>query len=306
MSLYSPSPALLAHKEEAIHGRRLGPFIQDIVYGGIDGIVTTFAVVSGATGAALQNYVIIILGFANLLADALSMGIGNFLSLRSERDEYRQIEEEERREVREVPEIEREEIREIYAQKGFTGADLDRVVERITADERVWVETMMREEHGMTPEGTEHPALHGFVTFLSFVVFGAIPLMPYLIEIPPVMRFSVAIPSTAAALALLGGHRDKLFRQQKLRLDPHAMPSGETRPVVALLDAPEIPVRAGDASARQLGREQAGPFEEVLRVARLADQGPRRAPREARNELAYPFKSVHAFFCRGIFLNLFV
>lgn len=215
MSPYSPSPALLMHKEEAIHGRRLGPFIQDIVYGANDGIITTFAVVAGSSGAELAHGVVVILGLANLVADGISMGMGNFLSLRSERDQYRQVCAEEQREIAEFPEIEREEIREIYAKKGFEGADLDRVVEKITANNQVWVETMMCEEHGLTPGGTEMPALHGFVTFLSFLIFGAIPILPYMLGwVAADQRLEVAIFSTAAALFLLGMLRAFVTKQR--------------------------------------------------------------------------------------------
>src|SRR3989344_3475917 len=133
MSDHVPSAALIAHREEQIHGSRLAPFIQDIVYGGIDGIVTTFAVVSGSEGAALPNHVVIILGYANLLADGLSMGVGNFLSIRSERDNYERLYKEELKEIAEDPSVEKEEIREIYSGKGFAGKELDMVVERITA-----------------------------------------------------------------------------------------------------------------------------------------------------------------------------
>ena len=91
MADHVPSAALRAHREEDIHGSPLAPFIQDIVYGGIDGIVTTFAVVSGSEGATLPNYVVIILGYANLFADALSMGVGNVVSIRSERDNYERL-----------------------------------------------------------------------------------------------------------------------------------------------------------------------------------------------------------------------
>src|SRR3989344_7681748 len=108
MADHIPSAALKAHREEDIHGSPLAPFIQDIVYGGIDGIVTTFAVVSGSEGAALPNYVVIILGYANLFADGLSMGVGNFLSIRAERDNYERLYKEELKEIRDDPVVERE------------------------------------------------------------------------------------------------------------------------------------------------------------------------------------------------------
>jgi len=212
---YTPSPALLAHREEAIHGRTLGPFIQDIVYGANDGIITTFAVVAGSSGADLAHYIIVILGLANLFADGISMGMGNFLSLRSERDQYRQVYKEEEREVKELPEIEREEIRAIYAEKGFSGADLDRIVATITSNERVWIETMMREEHGLSPAGVKLPALHGFVTFLSFLIFGAIPILPYMFGmVVPEQRLTVAVISTGIALLLLGILRSWVTKQR--------------------------------------------------------------------------------------------
>ena len=214
MADHVPSAALRAHREEDIHGSPLAPFIQDIVYGGIDGIVTTFAVVSGSEGATLPNYVVIILGYANLFADALSMGVGNVVSIRSERDNYERLYKEELREIREDAPIEREEIREIYAGKGFAGQELDMVVKRITSDERVWAETMMREEHGMSPSAAAHPWLHGVVTFVSFIIFGSIPVFPYIIAMPLALRFSVAIASTGIALTLLGLLRSWVTRER--------------------------------------------------------------------------------------------
>jgi len=214
MTDHIPSPALIMHREEDIHGSPLAPFIQDIVYGGIDGIVTTFAVVTGSEGASLQNYIVIILGYANLFADGLSMGVGNFLSIRSERDNYERLYKEELQEIRDDPAVEREEISEIYAKKGFAGEELALVVRRITADERVWAETMMREEHGMSPEETDYPWLHGFVTFLSFIIFGSIPIFPYVLDVPAEQRFSVAIVSTGIALVLLGFLRSWVTRER--------------------------------------------------------------------------------------------
>ena len=214
MADHIPSAALKAHREEDIHGSPLAPFIQDIVYGGIDGIVTTFAVVSGSEGAALPNYIVIILGYANLFADGLSMGVGNFLSIRSERDNYERLHKEELKEIREDPSIEREEVREIYTRKGFTGAELDMVVSRITADERIWAETMMLEEHGMSPEEAKYPWLHGVVTFISFIIFGSIPIFPYVVDVPLPLRFSIAIASTGVALALLGFLRSWVTRER--------------------------------------------------------------------------------------------
>lgn len=206
-----------AHQKSEMHGSNLGPYIQDIVYGANDGIVTTFAVVSGVAGAELAASVVIILGFANVLADALSMGLGNYLSLRSKEDNYNRLVKEELHEIETMPEMERAEIREAYIKKGFSGSDLDRVVAVITSDKNVWVDTMMREEHGLAPEDFGKPIVHGMMTFISFIVFGSIPILPYLLPLPEGRAFSVTIAGTAVALLLVGLLRSYVTRERLIR-----------------------------------------------------------------------------------------
>lgn len=208
--------ALAEHRRSEPHGSALGAYIHDIVYGANDGIVTTFAVVSGVAGAELQPTIVVILGFANVFADALSMGLGNYLSSKSRGDNYRRLRKEEMKEIEEIPEIEREEIREIYEAKGFTGADLDRVVHVITSDKDVWAETMMREEHGLMAEEEGNPSLHALATFSAFVLFGSIPILPYLLplSVPP---FPVTVVSTGIALLLVGFLRSWVTRERLIK-----------------------------------------------------------------------------------------
>ncbi|MAE68266.1 MAG: VIT1/CCC1 transporter family protein [Candidatus Peribacteraceae bacterium] len=207
----------LEHMDSELHGSKLGPFIQDVVYGGNDGIVTTFAVVAGTVGADLPHYIVIILGIANLLADGTSMASGAFLSLKSERDQYFRLRREEMEEIEEIPEIEREEIVIALEKKGLTGKDLQNVTDTIIADKDIWADMMMIEEHGLTLESTEKPLIHGLMTFISFVVFGAIPLLPYIFGIERSERFTVAIWSTFAALIVLGFTRSYVTRERLLR-----------------------------------------------------------------------------------------
>jgi vacuolar iron transporter family protein len=205
--------AVQEHHESGAHGHALGPVIHDIVYGAHDGIITTFAVVAGTVGADLPVSIIIILGVANLLADGVSMGAGAFLSLRSENDQYKRLYKEELREIDEFPEREREEIRLAYAQKGFEGADLDRVVEVITSRKDVWAETMMREEHGLLAEESKE-VVHGFATFLGFVVFGGVPLLPYFLGYA---SFGTAILASIGALVLVGITRSYVTQERLIR-----------------------------------------------------------------------------------------
>ncbi len=173
----------MKHNESALHQQggwlsRFEAYLGEFVYGGIDGCVTTFAVVAGAVGADLGSSVIIILGFANLFADGFAMSIGAYLSTKSEKDNYQKHKQVEYWEVENLPEVEKAEIREIYQAKGFEGRLLDEVVEVIVADKDRWVDVMMKEELDMLEE-QKSPILMGTVTYVSFILIGLIPLLIY-------------------------------------------------------------------------------------------------------------------------------
>ena len=119
------------------------------MYGGIDGTVTTFALVSGVVGAHLSSRVILILGGASLIADGFAMAAGNYLATRAEHEEFRYAEAVERRHIANAPEGEREEVREILRGLGIVGDLLERVVPAITADRDRWVRVMLRYEYGL-------------------------------------------------------------------------------------------------------------------------------------------------------------
>ncbi|MTH96800.1 VIT1/CCC1 transporter family protein [Roseibium sp. RKSG952] len=170
------------HAPEEIAGRLAsGPrinYLRDWIYGGIDGVVTTFAIVAGAVGADLSAKIILILGLANLFADGFSMAAANYSGTKSERDDYDRLRRIEEKHIRFDPDGEREEIRQIYESKGFEGAELTALVKLVTSRRTTWIETMMLEEYGLSA-AARSPVLAGLVTFAAFVVFGSIPLIPY-------------------------------------------------------------------------------------------------------------------------------
>lgn len=155
-------------------------YLRDFVYGGIDGAVTTFAVVAGTVGANLSTRVILILGAANLIADGFSMAASNFLGTRAERDDYSRIAEVETKHIDLAPEGEREEIRQIYSAKGFKGEDLESIVTIVTADRDLWVRTMLTEEYGL-PREVRSEWTAALSTFGAFVLCGFVPMMPFVI-----------------------------------------------------------------------------------------------------------------------------
>lgn len=159
---------------------RFETYLPEVVYGSIDGIVTTFAVVAGAAGAELNINIILILGLANLFADGLSMSIGSYLSNKAERDNYQKHLRIEAWEIENMPDDERKEIEMIYRNKGFEGKELEMVVNRITSDKKVWLDTMMKDELGLS-EQRKSPFKAGLSTLLAFIFSGAVPLTAYIL-----------------------------------------------------------------------------------------------------------------------------
>ncbi|HSF53946.1 MAG TPA: VIT1/CCC1 transporter family protein [Algoriphagus sp.] len=166
------------HSIETKFGK-LQEYLREFVYGGIDGAVTTFAVVAGGFGANLDPGILIILGCANLLADGFSMSVGAYLSAKSERDNFNKHEKIEYWEVENLPDVEREEIAEIYREKGFKGELLTKIVDHICSDKDLWVSEMMKDELGMMRD-TKSPFKIGLATLISFILVGVIPLLVYL------------------------------------------------------------------------------------------------------------------------------
>jgi VIT1/CCC1 family predicted Fe2+/Mn2+ transporter len=175
------------HSPQAIRAR-LGVdtrpnYLRDWVYGGIDGAVTTFAIVAGVVGADLAARIVVILGVANLFADGFSMAAANFSGTKTEVDDRARLVEIERRHIATVPEGEREEIRQILTRKGLGGRTLEGAVAAITASEKTWIDTMIAEEYGLA--GAQRtPMTSGVSTFAAFVLAGAVPLVPFVLGVP--------------------------------------------------------------------------------------------------------------------------
>lgn len=184
-----------------------GTLVKSFVYGGLDGTVTTFAVVAGVAGADLATSVVLILGVANLIADGISMACGDYLGTRAENDYIDNRREGELWKARNAAEQEKRDMVELYMEKGISEPDSKTVVNIVSKYEKSWVDIMMVEKLGLV-ENTESPIKSALVTFGSFVLFGSIPVLIYAIAkfIPFVAEhtFFTASVLTGVTLFILG------------------------------------------------------------------------------------------------------
>jgi VIT1/CCC1 family predicted Fe2+/Mn2+ transporter len=238
----SRSELLRQHTPEAI-SRRLGEppaqtYLRDFVYGAVDGAVTTFAVVAGASGAGLSAAVVVIMGLANLLADGISMAVSNYLGTEAAREQERQARRREEEQIELVPEGEREEVRQLFAAKGFEGADLERAVQVITSDRERWLDTMMSDELGFGA-GTERPARAAGATFVAFVAIGTLPLVVYFAEVispgSVTAPFAISAVLTAVAFAIVGALKARVVGQRWWRGASETVAVGGAAATVAYL-----------------------------------------------------------------------
>lgn len=209
----------LYHKRSTFFGFQK-EYIAEFVYGGIDGVITTFAVVAGSAGAELAVPIVLILGFANLIADGFAMSVGSYFSAKSENESYDKHKAVEYWEIENLREKEVEEIREIYEAKGFEGDLLKQVVDVITSNDEVWVDTMMKEELKMMKDDRP-PWKRGLVTFLAFNLVGFIPLSTYaltvFVDVSSSDLFMLSSFSTAVALAFIGALKGYVTEQSRIK-----------------------------------------------------------------------------------------
>ena len=159
-----------------------------------------------AAGAGLSTVTVLILGFANLIADGFSMAVGAYLSAKTEDEAYQKTLDQEYWEVENIPDVERQEIREIYQAKGFEGDLLEQVVDTICADKDRWVDDMMKSELFLFPSNKQ-PIWVALWTFISFNLVGVIPLTVYIWHATdpaglPLFQWSAGL--TALAFMVIG------------------------------------------------------------------------------------------------------
>jgi DNA damage-binding protein 1 len=161
-----------------------GGFLKPVIFGGLDGILTSFAIVAGAAGGNLSPQVVLILGFSNILADALSMGVGEFLSSKATNEWILSERSREEWELENYPEGEIREMVDIYVAKGMSVEDATKVIGIMAGYKDFFVDLMMLQELELQVPEDDHvreSVREGFIMFASFATFGALPLLGYVV-----------------------------------------------------------------------------------------------------------------------------
>jgi vacuolar iron transporter family protein len=184
------------------HRGSLGGNLRATVFGVNDGLVSNASLVLGVAGAAAPGSFVLISGVAGLLAGALSMAAGEYVSVRSQREMYEYQIALEREEIAEYPEEEAEELALIYEARGVALAQAREVSQALLARPEQALDVLAREELGLNPDNLGSPWGAGTASFLSFATGAAVPLIPFLIN----MRGGEALAATAVvtAVALFG------------------------------------------------------------------------------------------------------
>lgn len=196
------SEDLEAHKK--LH--RIGSRLSDVILGGQDGIVNVLGVVLGVTAASGNSKLIIAAALATTFAESLSMGAVAYTSNLADKDFYESQVEREKDHIRRFSDIEREEIRRIYEAKGFTGKQLDEIVDTITSDEERWVGVMLAEELKVSPVEKSGLVKTAVIVGFAAVIGSLIPVAPFFgLPVWTAMWGSIAL--AGASLFIVGAYK---------------------------------------------------------------------------------------------------
>lgn len=182
--------------------------VRDIVIGMSDGLTVPFALAAGLTSAAAAlakgNGIIVTAGLAEIAAGSIAMGLGGYLAAKTDSEHYASELKREYRETVELPHVETEEVAKVFRDYGLTEAQMEPVVTAITADQKKWVDFMMRFELGLEAPDPARAGRSAGTIAGSYIVGGLVPLAPYIVmnSVMPALEVSVGV--TLLALFVFG------------------------------------------------------------------------------------------------------
>jgi len=254
---------------EEKHKIAQGQFIKSLIYGGLDGIISTFVVICSIEGGSFNPVYALVLGFSNLVGDGISMGVGEYLSGKADMEHQQTEYQREKWEFEHNPEGEITEMIELLQDKGVSPEDTELIIRTTAKYPELFLDQMMYYELGFMPleedekpikKGRIHhvlcylcthssPPTHikrGFMTFLAFCAFGLVPMLSYvgfgyvpwntvtaLKGFNP--TFAISCVATAATLLLLGAVKARFSNENKIISSLKTLATGGAACVIAWL-----------------------------------------------------------------------
>lgn len=224
----------LTPEEQRRHHARADPhfrgrWLAEVILGAQDGLVNTLGVVLGVAAASGSARIVVAAGMAAAVAESVSMGAVGYSSSVARGDLFRSERAREYRHVESTPDVEREEVRRLYAEKGFEGELLERVVTTICANKDVWVAVMMAEEHALSPVDRKSSLSSAAVIGVASLLASVVPVIPFLFAGTTLAMGAAAVVS-GALLFVLGAFKAWLTTGSRAR-------SGLELAVIGLLSA---------------------------------------------------------------------
>jgi vacuolar iron transporter family protein len=210
LSVYSSPPAAghamptSLEQVGARHRSAVGGSLRAGVFGVNDGLVSNMSLVLGVAGAGISSGAVLTTGAAGLLAGALSMAAGEYVSVRSQREMYEYQMDLERAELAEYPEEEAEELALIYNARGVDLAQAREVSRALLANPQQALDVLAREELGLNPDDLGSPSRAAGASFITFAAGAAVPLIPFLAGFSGAHAMRAAVALTLAALFGVG------------------------------------------------------------------------------------------------------
>ncbi len=191
--------------------------IREVVFGAQDGILTTLGIVTGVGSAASDRSLIVITGLLSLFVGAVSMGVGEYLGGKSEREVVQNAIALEQREMAEMPDEEFAEQVAYYRLKGFTDGEAIMIVERLQKNPDIWLHEMVRDEFGIDVRESEGRGLReSFAMAGSFALGAVLPVVPYVGGLTLGNAMWLALGLAAAALFGIGYYAGTLSRRNSI------------------------------------------------------------------------------------------
>lgn len=206
----APRSRLRVPVGEASEHSAVRNYVRDLILGFNDGLVSVYAIVAGVAGAGFATREIAIAGLAAATAGALSMGLGEYLSTKSQTEYYAAEAQREREHVRRYPQLERQEVHEMLEEKGYPTHLVGPIAEHIMADEDRFVDFMMREEFGVGDESERSPFIAMGLVMLAFVVGAVLPLVPFVLGVGSMTGLAIATVLSLGGLFAAGAVKAKM------------------------------------------------------------------------------------------------